>query len=116
VNAGIRRAVKARGHFPNEQAALKCVDLAVMSLDPTGTGSKRWTMRWKPALNAFEIAFDGRLTAGRNHPSSTRVTPFVRQSPRRRTQPTHFNPSDTVLLTDPGPACPAVVSGGGCFG
>jgi putative transposase len=65
VNARIRRAVKARGHFPTEQAALKCVYLAVMSLDPTGTGSKRWMMRWKPALNAFEIAFDGRLAAGR---------------------------------------------------
>jgi putative transposase len=65
VNARIRRAVKASGHFPNEQAALKCVYLAVMSLDPTGTGRKRWTMRWKPALNAFEIAFDGRLAAGR---------------------------------------------------
>jgi putative transposase len=65
VNARIRRAVKARGHFPNEQAALKCVYLAVMSLDPTGTGRERWTMRWKPALNAFEIAFDGRLAAGR---------------------------------------------------
>ena len=38
VNARIRKAVKARGHFPNEQAALKCVYLAVMSLDPTGTG------------------------------------------------------------------------------
>lgn len=65
VNARIRRAVKARGHFPNEQAALKCVYMAVMSLDPTGTRHKRWTMRWKPALNAFEIAFDGRLAAGR---------------------------------------------------
>ncbi|KOX34253.1 transposase [Saccharothrix sp. NRRL B-16348] len=65
VNARIRRAVKARGHFPNEQAALKCVYLAVMSLDPTGTGRKRWMIRWKPALNAFEIAFDGRLAAGR---------------------------------------------------
>lgn len=65
VNARIRRAVKARGHFPNEQAALKCVYMAVMSLDPTGSGRKRWMMRWKPALNAFEIAFDGRLAAGR---------------------------------------------------
>ncbi|WP_055477452.1 IS256 family transposase, partial [Sphaerimonospora mesophila] len=36
VNARIRRAVKARGHFPNEQAALKCVYMAIMSLDPTG--------------------------------------------------------------------------------
>jgi putative transposase len=65
VNARIRRAVKARGHFPTEQAALKCVYMAVMSLDPTGAGRKRWMMRWKPALNAFEIAFDGRLAAGR---------------------------------------------------
>jgi len=66
VNARIRRAVKARGHFPSEQAALKCVYLAVMSLDPTGTGRKRWIMRWKAALNAFDIAFEGRLTAARN--------------------------------------------------
>ncbi|MDX3097201.1 IS256 family transposase [Streptomyces sp. ME19-03-3] len=65
VNARIRKAVRARGHFPNEAAALKCVYMAVMSLDPTGTGRKRWTMRWKPALQAFDIAFDGRLTAGR---------------------------------------------------
>src|SRR3954452_953395 len=66
VNARIRRAVRARGHFPNEQAALKCVYLAVMALDPTGVGRRRWTMRWKPALNAFDLAFEGRLTAGRN--------------------------------------------------
>jgi transposase-like protein len=65
VNARIRRAVKARGHFPNEAAALKCVYMAIMSLDPTGTGRRRWSMRWKPALNAFDIAFDGRLSAGR---------------------------------------------------
>ncbi|SDP90197.1 Transposase, Mutator family [Lentzea jiangxiensis] len=64
ANARIRRAVKACGHFPNEQAALKCVYMAIMSLDPTGTGRKRWTMRWKPALNAFDIAFNGRLAAG----------------------------------------------------
>jgi transposase-like protein len=65
INARIRRAVRARGHFPNEQAALKCVYLAVMSLDPTGNGQKRWMNRWKAALNAFEITFDGRLSAGR---------------------------------------------------
>ncbi|WP_245660188.1 IS256 family transposase [Nocardia gamkensis] len=65
VNARIRRAVRARGHFPNEQAALKCVYLAIMSLDPTGTGQKRWITRWKAALNAFDITFEGRLSAGR---------------------------------------------------
>jgi putative transposase len=64
INARIRRAVNARGHFPTEQA-IKCIYLALMSLDPTGTGRKRWSSRWKKALNAFEITFDGRLSAGR---------------------------------------------------
>ena len=65
LNARFRRAVNARGHFPTEQAALKCIYLALMSLDPTGTGRKRWITRWKAALNAFAITFDGRLSAGR---------------------------------------------------
>ena len=55
INARLRRAVNARGHFPTEQAALKCLYLAIMSLDPTGKGRKRWTNRWKTALNAFDI-------------------------------------------------------------
>ena len=38
INARLRRAVNARGHFPTEQAALKCLYLAIMSLDPTGRG------------------------------------------------------------------------------
>lgn len=65
INARLRRAVRARGHFPTEAAALKCLYLAVMSLDPTGRGRKRWTNRWKKALNAFDITFDGRVSAGR---------------------------------------------------
>ena len=56
---------KANSPAESEQAALNCVYLAVMSLDPTGTGQKRWMMRWKAALNAFDITFDGRLSAGR---------------------------------------------------
>jgi transposase-like protein len=66
INSRLRRAVNARGHFPTEQAALKCLYLALMGLDPTGKGRGRWTMRWKAALNAFDLAFDGRLSAGRN--------------------------------------------------
>jgi putative transposase len=64
VNARLRRAVNARGHFPAGQAALKCLYLTVMSLDPTGKGRKRWTSRRKAALNAFDITFDGRLSTG----------------------------------------------------
>jgi len=65
INARLRRAVKARGHFPTEQAAMKCLYMALMSLDPGGKGRARWSNRWKAALNAFDIAFEGRLSAGR---------------------------------------------------
>ena len=61
INARYRRAIKARGHFPNEAAAMKCLYLVTRSLDPTGRGRARWMMRWKPALNAFAITFEGRL-------------------------------------------------------
>jgi putative transposase len=61
LNARFRRSVKARGHFPNEQAALKHLYLVLASLDPTGRGRQRWVTRWKPALNAFAIMFEGRI-------------------------------------------------------
>ena len=61
VNARYRRAIRARGHFPTEQAALKCLYLATRALDPSGKGRARWAARWKPALNAFAITFEGRI-------------------------------------------------------
>jgi len=67
LNARYRRAIKARGHFPTEQAALKCLYLVTRSLDPTGTGRARWTMRWKPALNAFAITFADRFPAAEDY-------------------------------------------------
>jgi putative transposase len=61
LNRRYRRAIRARGHFPTDQAALKCLYLVTRSLDPTGRGKTRWAMRWKPALNAFAITFEGRI-------------------------------------------------------
>ena len=66
LNARFRRSIRARGHFPNEQAALKCLYLTVRSLDPTGRGQVRWMTRWKPALNAFAITFADRWPDGDN--------------------------------------------------
>ena len=60
LNARFKRSIRARGHFPDEQAALKCMYLTVRSLDPTGKGRIRWSARWKPALNAFAITFADR--------------------------------------------------------
>jgi transposase-like protein len=66
LNARYRRAVRARGHFPTDQAALKCLYLVTRSLDPTGRGRARWVIRWKAALNAFAITFDGRINPSMN--------------------------------------------------
>jgi putative transposase len=67
LNARYRRAVRARGHFPTEQAALKCLYLVTRSLDPTGQGRTRWTVRWKPALNAFAVTFADRWPAAETY-------------------------------------------------
>jgi len=67
LNARYRRAVKARGHFPSEQAAMKCLYLVTRSLDPTGRGRARWATRWKPALNAFAITFGDRFPAAETY-------------------------------------------------
>jgi len=67
LNARFRRAIRARGHFPNQQSAMKTLYLVVRSLDPKGTGQQRWAMRWKPALNAFAITFADRMPAAENH-------------------------------------------------
>ena len=60
LNARFKRSIRARGHFPDEQAALKCMYLTVRSLDPTGKGRIRWSARWKPVLNDFAITFADR--------------------------------------------------------
>ena len=66
LHARYRRAVTVRGHFPTEQAALKCLYLVTRGLDPKGTGQARWVTRWKPALNAFAVTFADRMPAAEN--------------------------------------------------
>lgn len=62
VNYQLRKASKTRGHFPDDDAALKLLRLIARDLTTTrggeaGTG----TWGWKEALNAFEMYFPGRL-------------------------------------------------------
>jgi len=63
LNTRYRRAVRARGHFPNDQAARKCLYLVTRFLGLTGQSQERWTMRWKPALNEFATTFADRWPA-----------------------------------------------------
>ena len=54
----IRKSVKTRKVFPNDNAAMKVIYLAVEA------ASKKWTMPirdWKPALNRFIIEFEEQL-------------------------------------------------------
>lgn len=86
LNARDRRAVRAGGHFPTEQAALKCLYLVTRSLDPTGRGRARWAMRTKPALNAFAITFEGRITRPSPNHAEARSTGKTNSPPLRSGQ------------------------------
>jgi putative transposase len=62
VNYQMRKASKTRGHFPDDDSALKLLRLIARDISTTrggvaGTG----TQGWSEALNAFEIHFPGRL-------------------------------------------------------
>jgi hypothetical protein len=80
LNARFRRAVGARGHFPDEQSAMKTLYLVVRTLDPKGNGQTRWVTRWKPALNAFACALR-RPDAGRGEPVEMETASYTVRAP-----------------------------------
>jgi len=45
---------------------MKCLYLTIHGLGPTGRGRTRRTNRWKPALNASLITFEGRTDLNNN--------------------------------------------------
>jgi len=61
VHSRLRQAVRTHGYFQNEEAALKYLYLAIRSFDPTGLARLRTGNKWKAALNAFAITFEGRI-------------------------------------------------------
>ncbi len=60
LNSTLRKAVKARGHFPNDQAATKLLYLAIKNLTVKWKNAPRG---WTTAMNQFAILFDDRLKA-----------------------------------------------------
>ena len=58
VNARIRKVIKTRGHFPNDEAAIKLIWLALRNLTADWT---KPAMHWKPALNEFAVAYGDRF-------------------------------------------------------
>lgn len=62
INARLRKVTRNRGQFPNEQATLKVLYLAVRNLDEfrsPSVGTRN--SGWKQALQAFTIYFEGRI-------------------------------------------------------
>lgn len=59
VNARIRKVIKTRGHFPNDEAATKLIWLALRNI------TKDWekpVFHWKAAMVQFAILFGDRFT------------------------------------------------------
>lgn len=57
LNRQIRKAIKTRGHFPDEQAATKLIYLAILRAE----GKWRQAYNWTGALRGLKIHFGNRL-------------------------------------------------------
>ncbi len=58
MNSVIRKVIKNRRLFPNDDSAMKVIYLAIQS------ASRKWTMpirNWKAAMNRFIIEFEEQL-------------------------------------------------------
>jgi len=58
LNSVIRKSIKNRKIFPNDNSAYKIIYLAIEQ------ASRKWSMpirNWKPAMNRFAIEYDGRF-------------------------------------------------------
>ena len=57
LNCQLRKAIKTKGSFPSEQAAIKLIYLAIQNAVPQWTRTRGWTK----AMLAFKIQFGDRL-------------------------------------------------------
>ncbi len=60
VHARLRKIIKTRGHFPNDDAATKLIWLALRNITATWA---RAAPTWKTAMNQFAIPYGDRFTA-----------------------------------------------------
>ncbi|MFF8430696.1 hypothetical protein ACF07Y_37285 [Streptomyces sp. NPDC016566] len=84
VNARIRKGIRARGHFPTEAAALKCVCIALMSLPHSGR-LQAVDHALEGATQRIPIALGGRLAPkqpliAQQPRSAVELTPVCRQA------------------------------------
>ena len=58
VHAQLRKIIKTRGHFPNDDAATKLIWLALRHITAKW---ERMSHYWRPAMNPFAILYEGRF-------------------------------------------------------
>jgi putative transposase len=59
VHARLRKIIKTRGHFPNDEAATKLIWLALRTIPASWRHAIR---RWHLAMTQFAILYDDRFT------------------------------------------------------
>ena len=59
LNARVRKIIKTRGHFPNDDAATKLIWLALRNISAAWS---RTSPAWRPAMNQFAILYGDRFT------------------------------------------------------
>ena len=57
LNRQLRKAIKTKGSFPSEEAAIKLLYLAIQNAVPQWTRTRGWTK----AMLAFKIQFGDRI-------------------------------------------------------
>src|SRR5712671_1566818 len=62
VNARVRKIIKTRGHFPNDDAATKLIWLALRNISASWGKAANY---WHLAMNQFAILYEDRFTAVR---------------------------------------------------
>ena len=60
LNARVRKIIKTRGHFPNDDAATKLIWLALRNISAAWSRS---APAWRPAMNQFAILYGDRFLA-----------------------------------------------------
>jgi putative transposase len=60
LNARVRKIIKTRGHFPNDDAATKLIWLALRNITAAWS---RTAPTWRPAMNQFAILYPDRFLA-----------------------------------------------------
>jgi putative transposase len=58
IHAQLRKIIKTRGHFPNDEAATKLIWLALRNITAKW---ERTAYYWRPAMNQFAILYEGRF-------------------------------------------------------